>query len=140
MPRCTVNKKKKKNRNISIYFNASYSRDIKLLSIIMDYCLLQFDDLKIFLRVLLHGGSLPNCNFFNAKPQVFQWSRKVHLLNCQVYPIKISHFSKSIWDIKLQKIAENTLLIDNKFINYTIDYFYFLFTCCYPCQSKYYFL
>ena len=31
---------------------------------------------------VLFGGSLPNFNFFNVNPQIFQRNRKVHLRNC----------------------------------------------------------
>ena len=48
--------KRKEKQNTSIYFNTNYLRDTKLVQIIIDYCLLQFDALKIFLRVHLHGG------------------------------------------------------------------------------------
>ena len=37
---------------------------------------------KIFLGFRLHGGSLPNFNFFNANPQIFQRNRKVPLSIC----------------------------------------------------------
>ena len=67
---CTIGKKK---RNTPIYFNTNYRIDMKLVPIIMDYCLLQFDALKFFLGVRLHGGgSLPNFNFFNVNLQIFQ--------------------------------------------------------------------
>ena len=56
---------------------------MKLVPIIMDYCLLQFDALKLFLTVRLYGGTQPNFNFFSVNPQIFQQNRKVHLLNCQ---------------------------------------------------------
>ena len=59
---------------------------MKLVPIIMDYCLLQFDPLKFFLGVRLHGGFLPNFNFFNVNPQIFQRNGKVHL--CGVNEIK----------------------------------------------------
>ena len=49
-------KKRKKERNTFIYFNANYRTEMKLVPIIMDYCLLQFDALKFFLGVRLHGG------------------------------------------------------------------------------------
>ena len=52
---CTVGQKKKK-RNTSIYFNANYRTEMKLVPVIMGYCLLQFDTLKFFLGVHLHGG------------------------------------------------------------------------------------
>ena len=39
---CTVIQKK---RNTLIYFNANYRTEIKLVLIIMNYCLLQFDAL-----------------------------------------------------------------------------------------------
>ena len=55
---------------------------MKLVPIIMDYCLLQFDALKIFLGVRLHGGSQPNFNYFNVNPQIFQRNRKVPHTNC----------------------------------------------------------
>ena len=48
----------------------------------MDFCLLQFDALKFPLGAHLHEESLPNFNFFNVKPQIFQRNRKVHLTNC----------------------------------------------------------
>ena len=54
---------------------------MKLLPIIMDYCILKFDALNFFFGLRLHGGSLPNFNFFNVNPQFFQWNRKVHLSN-----------------------------------------------------------
>ena len=60
-----VKKKKKKKRNTPVYVNTNYRTEIKLVPIIMDYCLLQFDALKFFLGVRLHGGFLPNFNFFN---------------------------------------------------------------------------
>ena len=55
---------------------------MNLVPIIMDWCLLQYDALKIFFGVRLHGGSLPNFIFFNVNPQIFQRNRKVHLSNC----------------------------------------------------------
>ena len=47
-----VKKKKKK----TTYFNTNYSAEMKLVPIIMDFCLLQFDVLKFFLGARLHGG------------------------------------------------------------------------------------
>ena len=47
--------------------------------IIMDSCLLQFDALKFFLGARLHGGYLPNFNFFYVNPQIFRRNRKVRL-------------------------------------------------------------
>ena len=55
---------------------------MKLVPIIMDCCLLQFDALKFFLGARLHRGSQPNFNFFNVNPQIFERNRKVHLTNC----------------------------------------------------------
>ena len=55
---------------------------MKMVPIVMNYCLLQFDTLKFFLGVRLLEGSLPNFNFFNVNPQIFQRNRKVHLSNC----------------------------------------------------------
>ena len=64
------------------YFSTNYRTEMKLVPIIMDYCLLQWEALKVFLGVHLHGGSLFNFHFFNANPQIFQGYRKVHLTNC----------------------------------------------------------
>ena len=78
--KCTVGPKKKKNTETPpIYFNTNYRTEMKLVLIIMDYCLLQIDALKIFFGVRLHGGSLPNFIFFNVNPQIFQRNRKVNL-------------------------------------------------------------
>ena len=57
---------------MEIYPYTNYRAEMKLVPIIIDYCLLQFDALKFFLGVRLHGGSLPNFNFFNVNPQIFQ--------------------------------------------------------------------
>ena len=62
--------------------NTNYRTEMKLVPIIMDYCLLQFDALKFSISVRLHGmGALPNFNFFNVNPKIFQQNRKVHILN-----------------------------------------------------------
>ena len=50
----------------------NYHREMKLVPIIMNYCLLHFDALKFFLRVRLHERSLPNFCFFSISPQIFQ--------------------------------------------------------------------
>ena len=50
----------------------NYRTEMKLVPIIIDYCLLQFDALKFFLGVRLHGGSLSNFNFFNVTPKFFK--------------------------------------------------------------------
>ena len=55
---------------------------MKLVPVIMDYYILQFDALKFFLGVSLHGESQPSFNFFNENPHIFQRNRKVHLSNC----------------------------------------------------------
>ena len=73
---CTVGKEKK---NTPIYFDINYLTEMTLIPVIIYYCLLQFDTLKFFLGVCLHGGSLPNFNFFSVNPQIFQRNRKVHL-------------------------------------------------------------
>ena len=59
---CTVGQKKKE-RNTPIYFNTNYRTGMKLVPIIMDYWLFQFDALKLFFGVRLHRGSLPNLIF-----------------------------------------------------------------------------
>ena len=71
-----------KKKNTPNNFNPNYRTEMKLVPINMDYCLLQFDVLKFFLGVRLHGGSQPNFDFFNVNPQIFQRDRKVHLTNC----------------------------------------------------------
>ena len=38
--------------------------------------------LKLFSGVRLHGVSLPNFNFFNVNPHIFQRNSKYHLTNC----------------------------------------------------------
>ena len=63
---CTVGQEKQKKNPIN--FNANYRREIKFISINMDYCLLQFDAMNFFLEVRLHGGALSNFNFFNINP------------------------------------------------------------------------
>ena len=55
-----------------IYFNTNYPTEMKLVPIIVDYCLLQFDALKFVLGARLHGESVRNFNFFNVKPQIRQ--------------------------------------------------------------------
>ena len=76
---CTIGQKK---RYTPIHFNANYRTELKLVRIIMDYCLFQFDSLNFFLGVRLHKGSLPNINFFNINFQIFWRNRKVHLSSC----------------------------------------------------------
>ena len=76
---CTIGKKK---RSIPNYFNTIYRTEMKLVPLIMDYGLLQFNGLKFFLGVRLHGGFLPDFNFFNVNPHIFQRNLKAHLANC----------------------------------------------------------
>ena len=63
---CSRLKKKK-----TIYFYSNNRTEMKLVPIITDYCLLQFDALKFFLGVRLHKGSQSNFNTFNLNPQIF---------------------------------------------------------------------
>ena len=63
----TKKKTKKKKKKKPIYFNTNYRKEMKQIPIIMDYCPLQFNVLKFFLRVSVHGESLPNFNFFQCK-------------------------------------------------------------------------
>ena len=58
---CTVGKKKGGGHPINS--NTKYHRGMKLIPINMDYCLLQFDAVQLFLGVRLHGGSLHNFIF-----------------------------------------------------------------------------
>ena len=57
--------KKKKNET-----RKNENSEMKLVPIIMRYCLLQFDALKLFLGIRLNEGSLSNLNFFNVSPQI----------------------------------------------------------------------
>ena len=76
----SVKKEKKKKKTKHPYFNTNYCIEMELVPNIMDYCLLQFDALKFFLGVHLHGeGSLLNFNVFNINPQIFERIRKVHI-------------------------------------------------------------
>ena len=52
--KCTVGQKKKKK---PIYLNTNYRAEMKLVRVIMDYCLIQFGALKFILGVRLHGVS-----------------------------------------------------------------------------------
>ena len=40
--------KERKKQFTAVTFNANYRRDMKLVPVNMDYCLLQFDALKFF--------------------------------------------------------------------------------------------
>ena len=66
-------------RNVPNYFHINYRTEMKLVPIIMDLCLLQFDALNSLLGMCLHGGSLLNFNFFNVNSQNFLRNRNVHL-------------------------------------------------------------
>ena len=78
-----------KKKITGIYFNSNYRAEMKVVLIITDYCLLQFDSLKFFLGVQdgnLHGGHYLTLIFFNVIPQIFQrnckdFYKKVFLLN-----------------------------------------------------------
>ena len=76
----TVGRKKK--RNTPTNSNTNYRRKMKLVPMNVEYFLLQFDALKFFLRMSLHGGSLPSINFFlNVNLQIFQRNCR-NLFNC----------------------------------------------------------
>ena len=66
--RYIVGRKKKKKRIYLFQYKLSYN-EVKLVPVIIDYRLLQFDTSKFFSGVHLHGGCLPNFNFFNVNPQ-----------------------------------------------------------------------
>ena len=68
---CACTDGKKKSLYL-IYFNTNYRTEMKLVSIIMDYYLLQFDALKFFIGIRLHEGSVPNFNFVNVNPRIYQ--------------------------------------------------------------------
>ena len=61
----------KKNRCL-IYFNTNYRAEMKLVPMIMDYCLFKFAALKCFTWVGLNVGPQRNFNFFNVNPPIFQ--------------------------------------------------------------------
>ena len=48
-------KKKRKSKNTPINSTTNYRTEIKLIPIDVDYRLIQFDALKVFLGILLHG-------------------------------------------------------------------------------------
>ena len=68
---------KRKKRNTPSNSITKYCKETKLVPINMNHCLLQFGALKFALVVRLHGGSLPNFNFFNVNSQIWQSNRKV---------------------------------------------------------------
>ena len=84
MIQCVVGQKnkEKKTKHPCFFFNTNYRTEMKLVPIIMHYCLLQFDALKFFLSFRLHGGSQPNFKFFVVNLQICQRNHKVHLTNC----------------------------------------------------------
>ena len=52
---CTVGQKEKiRNRKIPINSNTNYFRKMKLVPINVDYCVLQFDVLKLVIEIRLH--------------------------------------------------------------------------------------
>ena len=60
----------------------NYHTEMKLIPVIMDYCLLQFGASKFLLGVRLHGGCLSNLDFFNVNPQISQRNCNDHYSNC----------------------------------------------------------
>ena len=63
----TVGQKKKKGTPLLIPMQIIVE---KCVPINMDYFLLQFDAIKFFLEVRLHGRSLPNFILFNVTPKI----------------------------------------------------------------------
>ena len=64
-------KAKKKKRNTPTNFSTNYRREMKLVPINMNDCLLQFNALKFVSGVSQYGtGSVSNFNFLNVKPQI----------------------------------------------------------------------
>ena len=66
----TIKKCVEIRRNIPSNLNTNYRMEMKLVPINMDYCLLHFHALKFYIGVPLHGGSLPNFNYFNVNSQI----------------------------------------------------------------------
>ena len=73
--------------------NTNCRREMKLVPINMDYCLLQFDALKFFPGVRLRRQSVPNFNFFNINRQISQLNRKAPYSNC--LDTNFHHFSST---------------------------------------------
>ena len=67
--KCSVGKKKG-GGSTPINFNINYRREMKLISIDVNYCLLEFDALKFFLGGRLHGGLNLTLIFLNVNPQI----------------------------------------------------------------------
>ena len=67
---CKIVQKRKKKRKTLFIFNANYGKEMELLPVNIDYCLFKIVALAFFLRVRLHGGSIPSFNFFNLNPQI----------------------------------------------------------------------
>ena len=63
---CSVGQEK--NPSTSIYFYTNYRAEMKLLPIIIYYCLLQFDALKFFLGSVYVAGL--NLTFFDVNPHI----------------------------------------------------------------------
>ena len=73
---------KKKEKETPVFIATEiYCTEMKLVPIIMDYCLHQFYALNFFLGFRLLGWSLLNFNFFSVYPKIFQRNRKIHLSN-----------------------------------------------------------
>ena len=79
--------------------NTNYLREMKLLPINMEYCLLESEALNFFLGFRLDGGSLLNVNSFNVNPKIRHGNYKVHRSNCLDTKFhNISHISlRVIW-------------------------------------------
>ena len=85
---------------------------MKLVPIIMGYWVLQFDAFKFFFEVRLHGaGSLPNHNFFNVYPQIFERNHKVHFSNC--LETNFSIFFTLIWELLDVGFKRENFLLKN---------------------------
>ena len=61
-----------RSKKIPMNSNTNYRRETQLVPISMDYCVLPFGALKFSLGVRLYERSLPDFNFFNVNPHIWQ--------------------------------------------------------------------
>ena len=76
----TVGQKKKKSTPSNL--NTNYRREMKLVPVNRDYCLLSFDAFEFSLGSRLHGGSLFNFNFYLCKSPNLTTKSKVYHSDC----------------------------------------------------------
>ena len=83
----------KKKRNILNFSNTNYHKEIKLIPINVDYCLLQFDAVKFFLGVLyvcVCGGGFLLETYFSIAEQYILFS--LYLVKCKCVKTRFKDF------------------------------------------------